>query len=454
MTAIATRIGEWIANFGPKDLTADEAHSARRALLDTLACTLGGRHEPAAVRALAYARKVSGPGAATVWGSGERLGLEQAAFVNGVMGHVLDYDDVSGPTRGHPSVAILPALVALAEAEGLGVDAVAAAFVAGFEIAGRIGDTLGDDHYAKGWHATASIGLIGATAACANLLRLPADQVTHSIGLAVAQAAGTRENFGTDAKSFQAGHANRAAVQSVLLAREGFTAAPEVLEGPRGYLSLYGAGEDLVAGFANLGATPRLLEKARLEVKKYPMCYGTHRALDALFALKTESGVGLQDVASVEVLGNARAFAPLKHDRPQTGLEGKFSMQYAMAAGLADGRVTLASFEDAAVRRPEIQEFLPRVTKRETDAPIRPRFNTVRLALKDGRTLERRVEALRGGPEAPLPDAELAAKLADCMAHAGVKADAQALAAAILDPADRRIGDILGLLSPVRVAAE
>ncbi|MBX6742040.1 MAG: MmgE/PrpD family protein [Acetobacteraceae bacterium] len=451
---LATRIGAFAASFTAAEMTAEEARIVRRALLDTIACALGGLREPPTAMAMRYARKVSGPGAAHVWGTDTRLGVEQAAFVNGVSGHVLDYDDVTAPLRGHPSVAMLPALIALAEAEGKGLDEVCAAYVVGFEVAGRIAEAIADEHYAKGWHATASIGLLGATAACASLLRLTTEQAADAVGLAVAQAAGSRENFGTDAKSFQAGHANRAALQSVLLAREGFSSAPAVLEGPRGYLALYGHGEDLAAALDHLGSTPRLLLRAGLEVKKYPLCYATHRALDGLLDLKAETGVTLADVASVEVEGSARSFAPLLHDRPQTGLEAKFSMPYAVAAALADGRITLASFEDAAVQRPEIQAFLPRVTKREAAGPLQPRYTEVTLHLRDGRTLRRRTEALRGGPSLPLSDAELTAKLADCLAHAGIAADAEAPAAAILDPADRKLSGILALLAPVRAAAD
>jgi 2-methylcitrate dehydratase PrpD len=451
---LSLRIGAFAAGFGPQRLTAEEARLARRALLDTLACALGGLREEPTARALRYARAVSGPGVARVWGTSERLGLEQAAFVNAVSGHVLDYDDVATPLRGHPSVAMLPALVALAEAEGLGLDALAAAYVVGFEVMGRIGEAIGDEHYAKGWHATASIGLLGTTAACASLLRLPARATADAIGLAVAQAAGCRENFGTDAKSFQAGHANRAALQAVLLAREGFGASSAALEGPRGYGALYGAGEDLARALEGIGEAPRLLVRAGLEVKKYPMCYATHRALDGLLDLKAEAGVALGEVAAVEVEGSHRAFAPLLHDRPRTGLEAKFSLPYAVAAALADGRVTLASFEDAAVRRPEIQAFLPLVTKREADGPLNPRYAEITVRLRDGRTLHRRVEALRGGAALPLSEAELVAKLADCLAHAGIAADAARVAAAILGPADLPLAEVLALLAPVRAAAE
>ena len=446
---LSERIGAFSEGITAKTITPTEAHMARRALLDTLACALGGLQEGPVQAALRYARATSGPGRARVWGMAERLGIEQAAFVNGIAGHVLDYDDVTGPLRGHPSVAMLPALCALAESEGLGLDAVAAAYVAGFEIMGRIGEIIGDEHYAKGFHATASIGTLGATVACANLLRLDAQRTADAIGLAVAQAAGSRENFGTDAKSFQAAHANRAALQCALLAREGFDSAHAALEGDRGYARLYGAGEDISKLLDGLGGNePRLLVRAQLEVKKYPMCYATHRTLDGLLDLKAETGIGVEDVAAVEVEGSARAFQPLLHDRPQTGLEGKFSLQYAVAAALTDGKVGLPSFEDEAVQRPVIQAFMPKVVKREGQGALNPRYADITLRMKNGSTLHRRVEELRGGPTMPLTDAELVTKFADCVAHAGLGTDAATVAAAILDPADRPVAAVLDLLTP------
>ncbi|MFC7540666.1 hypothetical protein ACFQU2_15975 [Siccirubricoccus deserti] len=184
------------------------------------------------------------------------------------------------------------------------------------------------------------------------------------------------------------------------------------------------------------------------------MCYATHRTLDGLLDLKAETGIGLADVAAVEVEGSNRAFTPLLHDRPQTGLAGKFSLQYAVAAALADGGVGLPAFEDAAVQRPAIQAFLPMVTKREGSGALNPRYAEITVRLKDGRSLHRRVEALRGGPSLPLTDAELAAKLGDCLAHAGSTAAAGMIAAAILDPADRPVAEVIRLLAPLRAAAE
>ncbi|MDP8909858.1 MAG: MmgE/PrpD family protein, partial [Chloroflexota bacterium] len=175
----------------------------------------------------------------------------------------------------------------------------------------------------------------------------------------------------------------------------------------------------------------------------YPLCYATHRALDGLLDLRAAHGFALDEVDAVEIETNYRGLEPLLHDRPWTGLEAKFSMQYAAAAAIADGAVGLASFEDAAVQRPDIQAFLPKVRAVEASGPAMPRWATVRVRLTDGRTVEQHVEALRGGAELPLTDDELLAKVADCFRFAGAEADPAAVASAVFDWADRPVADVL-----------
>ena len=339
----------------------------------------------------------------------------------------LDYDDVTSPLRGHPSVAMLPALIALGEHLDAPGRALAGAYVVGFDVICRLARAMALRHYVRGWHSTATIGGIGCAVACARLLGLDATRTANAVGLAVAQAAGSRANFGTHAKSFQAGHANALGLRAALLAREGFDAAPDILEAAFGYVALYGNGESLaheMAGLAAQGNGPGELEREGIEVKKYPMCYATHRALDGVLDLRAECGLQLAQVKSVHVTTSAGALAPLIHQRPRTGLEGKFSMQYAVAAALADGGVGLASFTDAAVARPEVQAFLPSVTTAEAAGELLPRWAAIDVVLHDGRRLSRRVDALRGSAAQPMCAQGLRAKLDDCVAFGAVAVDA------------------------------
>jgi 2-methylcitrate dehydratase PrpD len=427
----AGRIAAFVSGLEPRHLTPELVESTGRALLDTYACAIAGRNEEASRLALRYARTSAQPAAgraARDWGSGALLALELAALSNGVAGHVLDYDDVTSPLRGHPSVALLPALVGLAEAIDASGSELVCAYVAGFEVICKLSKAMAVKHYARGWHSTASIGTLGAAAACARLLRLDARRTTNAIGLAVSQAAGSRANFGTHAKSFQAGHANAAGLRAALLAAEGFDAAPGVLEDAFGYLDLVGNGETLAPQVDTIGALPLELLASGIEVKKYPLCYATHRTLDGVLDLRSEHGLTLADVAAVHVRTSAGALTPLIHARPQTGLEAKFSMQYAVTAALLDGAVLLSSFTDEAVRRPEAQAFFAQVsTDDRTDSPTFPRWAEIGVTLKNGHQLHKRVDLLRGSAQAPLTLGELRTKVQDCLAWGRSHADVDRL---------------------------
>lgn len=425
-------IADFVASRRDAALSEEDLHLGRRALLDTLASAIAGRADPVAALVTRYARTMSGPQLGTIWTAGETVAIETAALANGAIGHVLDYDDVTSPMRGHPSVVILPALAALAEAEGATGRQVMAAFATGLEVVAKLGRVVAIDHVSKGWHSTSTLGAIAAAAACSQLLRLSAEETVSALGLAIAQAAGTRANFGTMAKSFQAGQAAAAALRAVSLARLGFTASPTAIDGPSGFIALCCGGESVAGELAQLGAAPLETQRSGLDVKRYPNCYATHRSIDALLALREEHRLTLDRVERVDVVTSARAQAPLVYPRPRTGLEGKFSLEYAMAAVLADGGITFDSFTDAMVLRPDIQAFLPRVHCREADGPPLPRWAEVTLRLREGSCLGRRVEILKGSAASPLSDAEIVAKLRSCCAHGDHPADPERIAGLVL----------------------
>ncbi len=433
----AARIAAFARDFDASRLSPSQRHLCGRSLADTYGVGVAGRNEHAPQAALDYLSKAGlllpadspAPSAssASLWGRSERAAPEIAAWWNGIAGHVLDYDDVTVPMVGHPSVALWPALLALAESRDLPGARVASAFVVGLEVICKLSHGMARNHYAKGWHSTASIGALGATVACAHLLALSETQLTHALGLAVAQVAGSRENVGTEGKSFQAGHAGAVAVRAASLAESGFEAGPGAIDGPFGYLRLYADGADVAPWLETLGQSPLELEASGLDVKQYPMCYATHCALDAILDLQATHKLGLQDVASVEVSTSRGALIPLIHPHARSGLEGKFSMPYAMAAALADGAVRLRSFTDLAVARPELQAFMAKVDARETDQPASRPWAEVTLHLRDGSLLKNKVETLRGSARKPLSDAELAAKLEDCLQWGGSRAGGDAL---------------------------
>jgi 2-methylcitrate dehydratase PrpD len=358
---------------------------------------------------------------AAVIGSGLRTSSALAALANGTMAHALDFDDVNWSMHGHPTVPLLPAVLALGQAvHASGLD-VLLAYVLGFEIETKIGLGVNPKHYDLGWHATSTLGTLGAAAACAKLLRLDVEKTRMAFGIAASTAAGLRQNFGTMTKPLHPGQAAMNGITAAHLAHLGWTADANVIEAPYGFCQLY-AGTDeyhLDDTVKHLGQPYELLATG-VAIKQYPCCAFTHRALDGLLALMQQHQLSAADVASVECLVGRPTVEVLMHSRPRTGLEGKFSMQYCLAAALLDKRVGLLSFSDEKVRRPAAQQLFERVTMRlhpevqykGSSGEERPVVVTV--ALQDGRSLSTQILHPKGHPANPLTPIALQDKFEDC----------------------------------------
>ena len=417
---ITERLARFVEETRFETLSADVVNAARRAILDTLGVTLAGAAEEGSRILLDSITPIAGSGAASVFGTALRTTPAQAALANGVLGHALDFDDVNTDMRGHPSVPVLPAVLALAEPSGAsGRDAITA-FVVGFEVECRLGRALGLSSYAKGWHATSVTGAIGAAAASARLLGLNADQTRHALGVATSMASGSRQNFGTMTKPLHAGLAARAGVEAAELASRGFSAAPDILEAPLGFGELFSPGGDWQPERVGDPGKPWQVLTPGIHVKKYPCCHMTHRALDATLAATRGTPQDADSIRSIAVEVPAGSIPALIHHRPTTGLEGKFSMEYCTAAAVIDGTVGLSSFGDEQVRRPAAQGLLRRVQvvevqwKRETGAPL----TRVRVELTGGEELRAEVARERGDPRDPLSWEELEMKFRDCAVRA------------------------------------
>lgn len=443
MTAASARIAAFGTSFAAAPLTAAQRHQAYRALLDTIACAIAGRADDAPRLAAEYLRGFTSTGHATVWATGEAMHPEGAAFVNGVAAHVLDYDDVMTPMRGHISVAMVPALCALAQMTGADGQRFSTAYLAGFELMAKFARVMALPHYSRGWHSTSALGVLGATLACSVLLGLNESQTSHALGLAVAQAAGSRQNFGAMAKSFQAGQCNAAAVRAALMAQSGFTASPDAIDGKFGYLALYANGEDASQALAALGAPPLEIDAMGIDIKKYPCCYAIHRPLDGVLALRKARALTPANVAKIAITNSAGGLDALLPQPPINGLQAKFNMAYCMAAALTDGAIRLASFDDAQVMRPEIRALLPKASLQEAPGAILPRWSQVRIELAGGLVLERRVNSARGDAGDPLSDAELIEKVADCFAYGKLDVDVGAFAQQVFGLTQRRVGDAM-----------
>jgi 2-methylcitrate dehydratase PrpD len=412
-------VGERLACFVTEtERVPEEAiEQAKRAVLDTLGVALAGSREEPALVVADRVREQGGRGEATVIGQGFRAPAAEAALVNGVAGHALDYDDVSLPMRGHPSVPLVPAVLAVSEKAGRSGRDLLTAFVLGFEVEARLGRAIGEAHYGLGWHATSTLGTLGAAAACSRLLALDAGRTQMAIGIAASLAGGLQQNFGTMTKPLHAGWAARNGVVAAELAARGFTADVRALDGESGFLRAMSGGAEVDPESLVALGEPYEIISSGIGVKLYPCCYAVHRSLDAALELRSRHKVDTASLAQVRVEVSRGALLPLRREPPATGLEGKFSLEYCLAAAFVDGRVGLASFTDEAVWRSPVREVMARVKAIEGAEPGAfpiGGYAEVRIVLLDGSEHSLRVGTPRGDPSRPLSWGELSAKFRDC----------------------------------------
>ena len=422
--SIIEELATWVSAQSYDRLPEPAVRAARRAILDTLGVTLAGASEPTAERARTLIAHRRGVDEATVIGTPQRASVEDAALANGTASHALDYDDVHASLSGHPSAPVLAAAFAMAERERATGTALITAFVAGVEVESKLGRAVNPAHYEVGWHATATLGTFGASAAVAVLLGLSREQIVHALAIAASMASGVKANFGTDGKPFHVGHAARCGVEAALLAAAGFTGNPRAIEHVDGFGSTHGGGakpswELTVTGLGD----PYEVVDPGIGVKRYPACASTHQSLDATFELMERHSLDAAMVKNVECGVYYLAPHQLIYDRAETGLQGKFSMPYCVSVALLDRQVGLAQFDDARVRRPDVQALMPKVRmfvhpEQTTRECLPTRFSEVTITLTDGRTLQQRVTHAKGQPKKPLTDAELDAKFRDCAARA------------------------------------
>jgi len=406
----------------------DAARIIRGGFIDTIATMIAGRDEPV-VRIVCEhvrARGSSSYDSSVLLGQ-ERACSEDAALINGTAGHALDYDDVA--LGGHPSTVLVPALLAEGEAIGASGTDLMRAYLVGYEIWAELINRDPDPHHLKGWHPTAVFGTVAAAGAIAHLRALDFNVCRNAISLSASLAAGLVANFGTMTKPLHAGRAANFGVEAVHLAARGLTAAPDAIEHHAGFLAAISPNgrADLERPAENLGTRLRILESG-LSVKKYPLCYATHRIIDAVIDLANREDLRAEAVASVHAtIGPAQA-SMLRNHRPKTGLEAKFSLEFAVASALTARAVGLNQLTDEFVNRSPVQETMQKLETSvvDTACPIEPAFafsDRVRIRMKNGVEHDSGdIRFARGNAQLPLRDEELKAKFFDCLAGSYIDA--------------------------------
>lgn len=453
MTALSQVLANFVCETDASAPGAAEIAAARTTITDCIGCIVAGAPTETAAIVRRLAARTGAAGAATLAGSNQRITAQAAALANGTAAHALDYDDILWTLYGHPSVTILPSALAVAETVGASGRDLIAAYAIGVEIIGKLGRYVNPQHYEHGWHATASIGVVGAAAAAARLLKLNTEQTAMALGIAASEASGVRRNFGTMTKPFHAGNAARGGVLAAELAREGFTSNLTAFEGEFGWAVTLNARTPPLAEElrARLGRPWELIEPG-IVLKRYPACGGTHCGLDAMIAIKKEHQLALEEIESIDCDASPFAKKVLLYPRPKTGLEGKFSMEYSLAVAAIEGEAGLRHYEDAWVGDPRVQALLPKIGFRSR-ADLEPAVAADAVPAEvtvhaRGRTFTRKVLVPSGDPRNPMTTGERREKFLGCT-H-GILPDA--VATRFFEDLERldTCTDVSGLVQPLR----
>jgi 2-methylcitrate dehydratase PrpD len=412
-------LGEFVSKVKLEDAPKEALPVVRTGFVDCVGCMIAGSVEDPP-RILEKVLQ-PGPGKSSLYLTGLKVTTPEAAWINGTAAHALDFDDVS--LRGHPSTVLVPAILAEAEALGSSGAEMAAAYLAGYETWAELVFRDPDQHHSKGWHPTGIFGSIGAAAACASLRKLSPEKAAQAIALGASQSSGLMANFGTMTKPFHAGRSAHSGVIAARLAEQGFTASTDAIEHAQGFLAAVSpAGKVDRNRPVEVGKDWKILLSG-LGVKKYPLCYCTHRALDGILDMLKENPLKALDIKSIAVSTSRRDATILRNKQPQTGLEAKFSMQFAMATSVVAGRAGLKELTDDFVRRNDIQELMPRVTvipdDRDGGLDGHALYDQITIETTDGRTLvSPEINQIRGGATSPLSSDDLWSKFEECCAVA------------------------------------
>jgi 2-methylcitrate dehydratase PrpD len=435
--------GDWIASVDD-NWPEPAVESAYRELIDTVAVMIAGAVTPV-VRKVLDRTLDWGPGDCTAIGTTQRLALPWAALLNGTAAHAVDFDDNFDPAKAHISAVLWPTILAVAEQEGSTPQECLDAYLVALQIQGRIGQGLNPPHRKRGWHATATTGALGAAAATARLFRLDGTRAAMALSLATSEARGFMSQFGTMAKPMHAGQAAKGGIQSACFAQDGMTAGWHTLDGPIGMNTLMVGpdreelraairepehGQTLTFETESIGE-PLLILEHKFRVKRFPTCGSAHRSLDAVLALREEYGFRAADIDRVDVHAPAMHLKNLMYQRPEDGLQGKFSVEYPLACAIIQGECTLADFTDEAVARSEHRALFERIHRHPVDVPETEMDTTIRITLSDGRVVEKSVFMAWGSKTAPFPTEVYWKKFEQCTAGLMLPADQQRLRQAL-----------------------
>jgi 2-methylcitrate dehydratase PrpD len=390
-------------------------HAARRALVDHAGVSIAGTRHAAWHIALRLIGRLESAGRCRIIGSELRADSFNAALINGIAAHVLDFDDTILPTRAHLSAALFPPLFAEGERQGWTIGQVLEAFAIGFEISARINECVYPSVHLRGWQGTGVAGAAGAAAAIGRLIQLSEERMVHAIGIAAAGAAGPIATFGSMTKALNIGRAGALGLQSAFLAADGFTSNDDMLGAAR-FLDLFDDAPRRNTLVEGLGQDWAVLRNG---YKPYPCGFVAHAMIEAVCELRARRGSpdGLARLAlrvsqeSTQLMGNTD---------PSNELEAKFSLAYSAAVAWVDGNVTPAAYENETVRDRRYRSVMAATTilscpdVRQDEAVAEGTFT-------DGTSDVAHVEHARGTSICPMTDEDLLAKYQALLESSGIE---------------------------------
>ena len=415
------KVSNFIVETNYKHLPQQAIHIAKRAILDCMGVAITGSSEPGPKILAGYVRRVGASPEAGVVCGGFQTSADLSAWVNGTASHALDYDDTFPNAAGynfHPSVPILPAVLALGEKLGASGRDVLTAYIVGIEVEARIGAAIGPSNSRIGWHPTPVLGTMGAVAGSANILKLNAGQARMALGIASSLTGGLIQNFGTMTKPLHAGNSARNGVVAAFLAQNGFTANENIMEGDFGFCSIFSGGnvKGIESNEQDLGETWHIISPG-MSLKPYPCCRSTHSSIDACLYLKNVMRVDAGQIVKITCKTSPDHPKLARFHRPQNAYEGKFSIPYCIATALLRGKISLEDFTDEKVTDPKTQALLSKVDFEYPDEYLKDTMNLTQevvVKLSNGAEYSYKVDVPKGEPQNPMADEELSAKFIDC----------------------------------------
>jgi 2-methylcitrate dehydratase PrpD len=405
-----------------KDVPADVMELGKKSMLDGIGLAISGSVAKSGELVRQHLNSLGIPtGSATVFGSNIKTAPRFAAFANGVGIHADDYDDTQLAVAKdrvyglltHPTAPALPSAIAKGEALNASGADVFLAYQLGVEVECKISEAINPRHYQTGFHSTATCGTFASASAAGKLMGLNKETMLRALSIAGSQSAGLRENFGTMTKPFHAGRSSESGIVAAEFAQIGWTAAPTILEAPRGFFSAAGGGYDPKAIDGVLGK-PWTFASPGVSIKPHPSGSLTHPGMTEMLRLIKEHGIKADQVVSVKVGTNHNMPNALIHHRPTNELQAKFSMEFCMAILLLEGRAGLSEFTDEVVMRPDVQAMIKKVdfgVDPEAEAAGFHKMTTIiTITLTDGKVIRGSADFGRGSPAMPMTYDEVADK--------------------------------------------